>query len=282
MGIAVGVLTLVLLAGAAVFLLSGWLSPMDPHAVHQPPPLRGTASLRLELAAVGSFERGDGNAMVERLTALGATAEVLEETGERIELGVVNAAGPEEVLAALQPGRLTTHLVRPLVREAVDVPLEVSAFDPSGSGRASCTALEAWLETANEDGCQYRLEREEDLGEASECVLHCLDPAAVFDNSGVDSAYVAVDNYSGRPVVQVSLREGAAQAFADVTSAHVREKLAIVVDGEVMSAPVIQTPITGGRLQVTFGAASHPLEAHALANALDRGVLPAWTLEAIR
>ena len=42
-----------------------------------------------------------------------------------------------------------------------------------------------------------------------------------------------------------------AQLFGDVTTRNVGRNLAIVLDGDVQSAPVIREPITGGRGQIT-------------------------------
>lgn len=46
-----------------------------------------------------------------------------------------------------------------------------------------------------------------------------------------------------RPVEQA--QPGAAAEFGAWTAAHVGEQLAVVVDGEVVTAPTIQTAITG-------------------------------------
>ncbi len=64
-----------------------------------------------------------------------------------------------------------------------------------------------------------------------------------------------------------------AKLFGDATTAHVRRRLAIVLDGFVQSAPEIREPITGGRGQITgrFDIA----EAQDLANVLRNGALPA-------
>ena len=61
--------------------------------------------------------------------------------------------------------------------------------------------------------------------------------------------------------------------FGDLTSKNVGKRFAIVLDGEVISAPVIREPITGGSGQIsgnfTFETASD------LAVLLRAGALPA-------
>ena len=64
-----------------------------------------------------------------------------------------------------------------------------------------------------------------------------------------------------------------AQVFGDLTKANIGRQLAIVLDNQVESAPVIRDAITGGRGQITgnFDVAG----AQDLANALRHGALPA-------
>ncbi len=58
-----------------------------------------------------------------------------------------------------------------------------------------------------------------------------------------------------------------ARALAATTTGAVGKKLVIVVDGEVLAAPVIEGPITDGRLALRMG---RPAAADALAAALSR------------
>ncbi|HUI07780.1 MAG TPA: protein translocase subunit SecD [Verrucomicrobiae bacterium] len=82
----------------------------------------------------------------------------------------------------------------------------------------------------------------------------------------VDRAYVQYSEI-GQPYVALSFDPEGAAIFARVTSANVGRKLAIVLDGELYSAPVIQDAITGGHAQIT-GNFSVP-EAQELANVLE-------------
>jgi len=71
----------------------------------------------------------------------------------------------------------------------------------------------------------------------------------------------------GQPVIDFELdREGAAK-FADVTTENVGHKLAIVLDGELRSAPNIQSPITEGRGVISGDFTID--EAFSLANTLE-------------
>ena len=82
----------------------------------------------------------------------------------------------------------------------------------------------------------------------------------------VERAYVQYSEI-GQPYVALSFDQEGAVIFGRVTAANVGHKLAIVLDGELYSAPVIQDAITGGHAQIT-GNFSLP-EAQELANVLE-------------
>ncbi|MEE1110991.1 MAG: protein translocase subunit SecD, partial [Alphaproteobacteria bacterium] len=55
------------------------------------------------------------------------------------------------------------------------------------------------------------------------------------------------------PVVSTVFDASGARKFAKLTTEHVGERFAIVLDGKVLSAPVIREPIPGGRGQISGG-----------------------------
>ncbi|MEW6189211.1 MAG: protein translocase subunit SecD [Actinomycetota bacterium] len=75
-----------------------------------------------------------------------------------------------------------------------------------------------------------------------------------------------------KPIVEMEFTKKGTKKFADITTRYVRQRLAIVLDKEVMSAPVIQEPITGGRAIIT-GLDSID-EAKRIALVLQTGALP--------
>ena len=77
----------------------------------------------------------------------------------------------------------------------------------------------------------------------------------------------------GAPVVSFRFNTIGGRKFAEVTSAHVGERLAIVLDNEVISAPNIQTAITGGSGVITGNFTTK--SANDLALLLRSGALPA-------
>lgn len=75
------------------------------------------------------------------------------------------------------------------------------------------------------------------------------------------------------PVVSTVFDASGARRFAKLTTEHVGERFAIVLDGNVLSAPVIREPIPGGRGQISGGFSLQ--EAKDLAVLLRSGALPA-------
>lgn len=82
----------------------------------------------------------------------------------------------------------------------------------------------------------------------------------------VARAFVQYDEI-GRPYVALSFDSEGAAIFGRVTTANVGRQLAIVLDGELYSAPVIQDAITGGHAQITGNFTL--TEAQQLANVLE-------------
>jgi preprotein translocase subunit SecD len=98
---------------------------------------------------------------------------------------------------------------------------------------------------------------------------YLLLPAAELDATAIAHAEASRDANTDRPTVLLDFTPPAAQHFGDLTARITGHKLAVLVDGTVVSAPVINAPITGGRAAVTFGPNADDATAQALADALD-------------
>ena len=102
-------------------------------------------------------------------------------------------------------------------------------------------------------------------------------PYIIYKRIGVSGdqlvdANPSMDQYN-QPVVSMRFDSTGSRKFGDLTSKNVGKRFAIVLDGEVISAPVIREAITGGSGQIsgnfTFETASD------LAVLLRAGALPA-------
>jgi preprotein translocase subunit SecD len=88
----------------------------------------------------------------------------------------------------------------------------------------------------------------------------------------ITDAQVAFDQFN-QPYVALSFDRQGSRIFERVTGENVHERLAIVLDDTVYSAPTIQEKISGGRASITGQFSME--EAHDLAIALRAGSLPA-------
>jgi beta-lactamase regulating signal transducer with metallopeptidase domain len=73
----------------------------------------------------------------------------------------------------------------------------------------------------------------------------------LVDVSALFSAKIETDLITRRPIIGIEFTAEGQARFAEVTRTHVGRKIAIVIDGRVISAPVIAEPITGGKAQIT-------------------------------
>ncbi len=89
----------------------------------------------------------------------------------------------------------------------------------------------------------------------------------------LDRAASAFDPDTGRPMVTFGFDRAGGMTFAEITAANIGERFAIVLDGEVLTAPVIQTAIPGGNGQITGDFTIE--EAQTLAVLITSGALPA-------
>ena len=104
--------------------------------------------------------------------------------------------------------------------------------------------------------------------------LYVLEEKAFLTGEYLESAVAARDPQFNQPQVQFELSRAGGRLFQRFSGQHVGDFLAIVLDGEVMSAPVIRDRI-GARGQIEMGAGTPMEEASDLALVLRAGSLPA-------
>ncbi|PIQ66401.1 MAG: protein translocase subunit SecD [Candidatus Zambryskibacteria bacterium CG11_big_fil_rev_8_21_14_0_20_42_18] len=99
----------------------------------------------------------------------------------------------------------------------------------------------------------------------------------LFESTGLSGRYlsrarVEFDQTSGAPLVGLEFNKEGSELFAKITREHKNEILAIVLDGAVISAPVIIDEISDGVAQIT--GSFTPVEAKELVRDLNYGALP--------
>jgi preprotein translocase subunit SecD len=107
---------------------------------------------------------------------------------------------------------------------------------------------------------------------------HLVNEIPILDGTMLTDAQVGYDQ-NNRPVINFSLNTQGAQIFGDFTGKSVGKRLAIVLDGKVYSAPVINERIGGGSGQISGNYTI--AEANDLAIALRSGALlaPIYMME---
>ncbi len=97
----------------------------------------------------------------------------------------------------------------------------------------------------------------------------------LFSGDQVAAASIGA-NQAGQRTVDFVLKDQGKNLFADYTTKNVGSYFAIVLDGKVISAPVIDEPIPGGQVQIRSGGiGGYPLaEAQNLVTILQFGQLP--------
>jgi SecD/SecF fusion protein len=100
-----------------------------------------------------------------------------------------------------------------------------------------------------------------------------IDDRIALSGERLSDARAGFDQRTRQPIVSFRLDNAGARTFAAITEANVGRPFAIVLDGKVLSAPVIREPITGGAGQISGNFTVQ--QASDLAALLRAGALPA-------
>ncbi|OGQ91363.1 MAG: hypothetical protein A2289_11390 [Deltaproteobacteria bacterium RIFOXYA12_FULL_58_15] len=101
---------------------------------------------------------------------------------------------------------------------------------------------------------------------------------AKLTNDSIESADIELDEMVMQYIVLIRFNEQGAQLLEKTTKENVRHKLAMVLDGRVISAPVIAESISGGSARISRGGLGNPqhteTQTRNLAAMLSAGALP--------
>ena len=75
--------------------------------------------------------------------------------------------------------------------------------------------------------------------------------APLLDYNSIASAVVRTNEVTGSAEIEVEFSDQGREQFAKVTKENINKRLAIVLGGQVYSAPVIRSEIAGGKAQIT-------------------------------
>src|SRR5258706_4032285 len=191
------------------------------------------------------------NILQNRANALGVSEISMQTAGDRrIVAEFPGITNPEEVVAALKQTALL---------EFVDMgttPIAQGTIIKTDFGTqeaSTTTATPAPGTTPSPDGTQA-------------AIYH-----TVMTGAGLQTAAVGRDQ-SGRYLISFVLKSDAKDLFGEYTTSHQQQYLGIVLDKTVVSAPIIQHPITDGQGQISGSFTQ--AEAQTLAVQLRSGALP--------
>jgi len=83
-----------------------------------------------------------------------------------------------------------------------------------------------------------------------------LERGSRLEVSRVQDATIKRDEYTGQEAFVLTLEDSDKEAFGRLTTDALDHMIAVIVAGDVISAPVVRDPITGGVVHVSMGAAA--------------------------
>ncbi len=212
------------------------------------------------------FIRFDSDAIAER--AMPVLKERMKRAGVRD--AKLKAEGGGRVRVAMHPGDL-----------AMSVPLVTRVYGLEICDVVVDLPLEPWAAQTDKE-VEEELRAKGTLGpgqryvaEATDGTRHTaliINSTAVIRSEHVEKAKVDTGQL-GEPFVWVELDKEGAAAFESLTRRSVGKKVAILVDGDLKSAPLVAEAIPGGRVAISF-AQDDLVGAKRLAAALSTPRLP--------
>ena len=236
---------------------------------------------------------------------------LLRELAQPISTGAFGGATPDLLATATPEGLITLELSEVALRDKATKTIEQSMeivrrrLDPEGVRELQIARQGNARILVQQPGIDDLETSKRLLGTTAKMTFHLLDstadcssgrgPAGVnclpgsdsrdvqriypvrqrveVDGANLTDARAGNNPQTGEWVVNFAFDSIGTRRFADISRANVGQPFAIVLDGKVLTAPVIREPITGGRGQISgsFTAGS----ANELAVLLRAGALPA-------
>jgi len=236
----------------------------------------GRIKLGLDLQGGTSFlVRMNTNDLTQPAEASGALSEAVEVLRKRVDKfgvaePVIQPEGTDRILVQL-PGLSADDIERAKISIQKAAFLEFRIVHQNSDEDIRDGVVQPGYEILK------RKQRNRDGKEVTEIVEVKRKPE--MTGSGIKNAMVARGTL-GEPEIHFTLDDAGAKRFGDITRENVGRRLAIILDGELYSAPVIQSPIETGSGQIT--GHFDQKEAFELANVLQNPLRTSLTNEASR
>ena len=237
--------------------------------------LRGGLQTLLEAdlpanTSVSSEDLGVTRQILEsRANALGVSEVLMQTAGERrIVAEFPGVSNPEEVLASLQQTGLLefVDMGTTPVDPGTVIRTDFAQTDTTDGTSATATP-EATSTTDPNQPTPTTVPGEPTPAAGQEAPVY----HTVMTGADLKEAHVS-SNQTGQPAVSFTLSSDGTKIFSDYTSTHTKQYLGIVLDKTVISAPVVNSPITDGQGIIEGGFTAQ--SANDLAIQLRYGSLP--------
>lgn len=255
---------------AALELIRGLSVPVDPTAIGSPRTTIVNAvgndgfSVEITDAQIEFIRKRTIDQSIEvlrdRIDPSGTTEMTLVREGEdRILLQVPGAKNIDEIKAAInKTANLAFHLVHADSNNERALRQAMETFDAeSGDARLASIGTRYF---PNQDGAGGLI-----VEESTRITGACL-----------ENSSPGVDPDQGNPIVNFKFNFRCSRLFGEMTARNIGRPFAVVLDGEIITAPNIRSAITGGRGYIE--GSFTPDSASELSRLLNAGALPAKLL----
>ncbi|MBF0487041.1 MAG: protein translocase subunit SecD [Nitrospirae bacterium] len=203
-----------------------------------------------------------------RIDQFGVAEPVIQRQGEgEIVVQLPGVKDPKRAIDLIgKTAQLEFKLVDDESKLAAEVPASVKPADEE-------EFIAKMKEKIPEDGeILFERHTSKDTGEVTKRP-YLLKKESLLTGDFLSEARVAIDSRFNTPYISVTFNPEGAKLFEELTGKFVKKRLAIILDGNVYSAPVIQEKISGGNAQISGSYTME--EAKDLAIVLRAGSLPA-------
>ncbi|MDR1472090.1 MAG: protein translocase subunit SecD [Synergistaceae bacterium] len=236
---------------------------------------RGTDEIPLDYARIDDTMNSLISVLRNRIDQYGITEPLIQREGsDRVAIDLPGIDDPEAALELI--GRMAVLEFRQVAAKGPSAPPRVERknyrsdedFDRASANWEMLNqeferSLKSFDMAVSEDSSRHFAR-----GDAGETYLLGETYVTGKDLSGTEATYDELR----KPAVSLSFSGAGAVAFEAATAANIEKQIAIVLDGVVISAPVVRSRISGGQAQISGNFTTE--EAVRLAVMLRAGALP--------
>jgi SecD/SecF fusion protein len=243
---------------AAVLLIAAWA--ISQYGIKLGLDLKGGTSFLLKMDVSGIDPAG-------RATAVGQAIEILRKRIDQLGVSepVLQRVGEDRILVEL-PGLKEADREEARRRIEKTAFLEFRLVHPDNAALVSQAVSDPRFSVP--PGYQKMTIKENEQGRQITSTFF-VKARPEMTGKYVRRAYVQYDPMTGAPQVGIEFDSEGAKIFERITTANVGRELAIILDGELYTAPRINEPISGGRCQISRSGGFPLDEAQRLASVLE-------------